>query len=60
MSDYVADSIGDTRFILFVLAAFATASVLLGMLVMYLSRNDLLAMLAGVGAAALLRAAGLG
>ncbi len=29
MSDYVSDSIGDTRFILFVLAAFAGASVLL-------------------------------
>jgi putative ABC transport system permease protein len=29
MSDYVSDSIGDTRFVLFVLAAFAGASVLL-------------------------------
>jgi predicted permease len=29
MSDYVSDSIGDTRFIMFVLAAFAAASVVL-------------------------------
>ena len=35
MSDYVSDSIGDTRFILFVLAAFAAASVLLAAVGLY-------------------------
>ncbi len=35
MSDYVTDSIGDTRFILFVLAAFAGASVLLAAVGLY-------------------------
>jgi len=35
MSAYVADSIGDTRFILFVLAAFAGASVLLAAVGLY-------------------------
>ena len=35
MSDYVSDSIGDTRFILFVLAAFAGASVLLAAVGLY-------------------------
>ncbi|HVX65266.1 MAG TPA: ABC transporter permease [Bryobacteraceae bacterium] len=35
MSDYVADSIGDTRFILLVLAAFAGASVLLAAVGLY-------------------------
>ena len=35
MSDYVADSIGDTRFILFVLAAFAATSVLLAAVGLY-------------------------
>jgi predicted permease len=35
LSDYVSDSIGDTRFILFVLAVFATASVLLAAVGLY-------------------------
>jgi ABC-type antimicrobial peptide transport system permease subunit len=35
MNDYVADSIGDTRFIMFVLAAFAGASVLLAAVGLY-------------------------
>jgi predicted permease len=35
MSDYVSESIGDTRFILFVLAAFAGASVLLAAVGLY-------------------------
>jgi putative ABC transport system permease protein len=35
MSDYVADSIGDTRFMLFVLAAFAGASMLLAAVGLY-------------------------
>lgn len=35
MSEYVSDSIGDTRFILFVLAAFAGASVLLAAVGLY-------------------------
>ena len=35
MSDYVSDSIGDTQFILFVLAAFAGASVLLAAVGLY-------------------------
>ena len=35
MSGYVADSIGDTRFVLFVLAAFAGASVLLAAVGLY-------------------------
>jgi putative ABC transport system permease protein len=35
MSDYVADSIGDTRFLLLVLAAFAAASVLLAAVGLY-------------------------
>lgn len=35
MSDYVSDSIGDTRFILLVLAAFAAASVLLAAVGLY-------------------------
>jgi predicted permease len=35
MSDYVSDSIGDTRFILLVLAAFAVASVLLAAVGLY-------------------------
>jgi putative ABC transport system permease protein len=35
MSDYVSDSIGDTRFILFVLAAFAGASVVLAAVGLY-------------------------
>ena len=35
MSDYVSDSIGDTRFILFVLAAFAVSSVLLAAVGLY-------------------------
>ena len=35
MSGYVSDSIGDTRFILFVLAAFAGASVLLAAVGLY-------------------------
>ncbi len=35
MSDYVSDSIGNTRFILFVLAAFAAASVLLAAVGLY-------------------------
>lgn len=35
MSDYVSDSIGDTRFILFVLSAFAGASVLLAVVGLY-------------------------
>jgi predicted permease len=35
MSDYVSDSIGDTRFILFVLGAFAVASVLLAAVGLY-------------------------
>ncbi len=35
MSDYVSDSIGDTRFVLFVLAAFATASALLASVGLY-------------------------
>ena len=35
MSDYVSDSIGDTRFILFVLAAFACASVMLAAVGLY-------------------------
>ena len=35
MSDYVADSIGDTRFIMLVLAAFAVASVLLAAVGLY-------------------------
>jgi putative ABC transport system permease protein len=35
MSDYVADSVGDTRFVLLVLAAFAGASVLLAAVGLY-------------------------
>jgi putative ABC transport system permease protein len=35
MSDYVSDSIGDTRFILFVLAAFAASSVVLAAVGLY-------------------------
>jgi predicted permease len=35
LSDYVSDSIGDTRFILFVLAAFAATSVLLAAVGLY-------------------------
>jgi len=35
MSDYVSDSVGDTQFILFVLAAFAGASVLLAAVGLY-------------------------
>ncbi len=35
MNDYVADSIGDTRFVLLVLAAFAAASVLLAAVGLY-------------------------
>ena len=35
MSDYVSDSVGDTRFLLFVLAAFAGASVLLAAVGLY-------------------------
>ena len=35
MSGYVSDSIGDTRFIMFVLAAFAGASVLLAVVGLY-------------------------
>jgi predicted permease len=35
MSDYVSDSIGDTRFIMFVLAAFAAASVVLAAVGLY-------------------------
>ncbi len=35
MGDYVADSIGDTRFILFVLAAFAASSVVLAAVGLY-------------------------
>jgi putative ABC transport system permease protein len=35
MSDYVSDSIGDTRFIMIVLAAFAAASVLLAAVGLY-------------------------
>jgi len=35
MSDYVSDSVGDTRFILFVLAAFAVASVVLAAIGLY-------------------------
>lgn len=35
MSDYVSDSIGDTRFVLFVLAAFAAASALLAAVGLY-------------------------
>lgn len=35
MSDYVSDSIGDTRFVLFVLAAFASGSVLLAAVGLY-------------------------
>src|SRR5262249_47039712 len=35
MSDYVSESIGDTRFILLVLAAFAVASVLLAAMGLY-------------------------
>ncbi len=38
----------------------AITAVLLAMLAMYLSRSDIVAIVAGVGAAALLRAAGLG
>ncbi len=38
----------------------AIAAVLLAMLAMYLSRSDMVAILVGVGAAALLRALGLG
>ncbi len=38
----------------------AIASVLLAMLAMYLSRSDMIAIIVGVGAAALLRAVGLG
>jgi uncharacterized membrane protein len=38
----------------------AIAAVLLAMLAMYLSRSDMVAIIVGVGAAALLRAAGLG
>jgi uncharacterized membrane protein len=40
--------------------AVAIAAVLLAMLAMYLSRSDMVAIIIGVGAAALLRAAGLG
>jgi uncharacterized membrane protein len=40
--------------------AVAIAAVLLAMLAMYLSRSDMVAIIVGVGAAALLRAAGLG
>jgi putative ABC transport system permease protein len=35
MSDYVSDSVGDTRFIVFVLAAFAAASVILAAVGLY-------------------------
>jgi hypothetical protein len=35
MTDYVSDSVGDTRFILFVLAAFAASSVLLSAVGLY-------------------------
>ena len=38
----------------------AIAAVVLAMLAMYLSRSDIVAIVVGVGAAALLRAAGLG
>ncbi len=38
----------------------AIVAVLLAMLAMYLSRSDMVAIIVGVGAAALLRAAGLG
>ncbi len=40
--------------------AVAIVAVLLAMLAMYLSRNDMVAIVIGVGAAALLRAFGLG
>jgi branched chain amino acid efflux pump len=40
--------------------AVAVVAVLLAMLAMYLSRSDMVAIVIGVGAAALLRAAGLG